>query len=133
MNVAHSFLFAAVLAAFLPGARAEGDPAVGKQLYAVRCAACHSVDYNGIGPSHKNIAGRRAGTFPGFAYSKALRESSVVWNEQTINRWLADPEKLIPGQQMFIQIPDAKERADIVAYLLATSRPAASPNRKPGE
>jgi cytochrome c len=124
----------ALLAGTLAPAHADGDAASGRQLYALRCSACHSVEYNGVGPSHKNLAGRTAGTFPGFAYSRALKESGVVWDEKTLNRWLADPEKLIPGQKMFFLIPDAKERADIVAYLLATTRPQPpNPNRKPGD
>jgi len=47
----------------------------------------------------------------------------VVWEEATLSRWLTDPDKFIPGQKMFVSVPDAKERADIVAYLLQVGRP----------
>jgi cytochrome c len=125
MNLPFSQLFAAaaLAALHLPAAHAQGDAALGKALYEARCAACHSLQFNSVGPTHKNLFGRRAGTVPGYAYSTALKESGVVWGEDTLSRWLADPEKFIPGQRMFISIPDAKERADIVAYLQLVSGP----------
>ena len=114
-------------------AHAEGDPAAGKLLYATRCATCHSLEYNGVGPTHKGLIGRRAGTAQGYTYSNALKNSSVVWEEATLSRWLTDPEKFIPGQKMFVSVPDAKERADIVAYLLQAARPQPSTPAQPGE
>jgi cytochrome c len=124
------YLIAAAIAMAAGIAHADGDAAVGKTLYAARCAACHSMEYNGVGPTHKNLIGRKAGTAPGYAYSDALKNSSVVWNGDTLRRWLTDPEKFIPGQKMFITVPDAQERANIVAYLLQAG---ASTPRKPGE
>lgn len=122
----HHFAAAVLVALQLPLAHAEGDAATGKSLYAARCAACHSLQFNGVGPTHKNLVGRRAGTAPGYAYSPALKDSTVVWGGDTLSRWLADPEKFIPGQRMFISIPDAKERADIVAYLQLVAGPQAT-------
>ena len=121
----HLFAAAALAALHLPLAHAEGDAASGKSLYAARCAACHSLQFNGVGPTHKNLIGRRAGTAAGYGYSPALKESTVVWGEDSLSRWLADPEKLIPGQRMSISIPDAKQRADIVAYLQLVAGPQA--------
>jgi cytochrome c len=103
-------------------ALAAGDPARGKTAYAQRCAACHSIEYNGTGPAHRGLLGRKAGTAPGFAYSAALKASSITWSEDTLNAWLSDPEKLIPGQNMWISVPDPAERQDIVAYLQAETR-----------
>lgn len=121
-SLSHVFAALALAAASACPAHAQGDPAVGKQLYGNRCSACHSIDFNGTGPMHKGLFGRRAGSVPGFAYSQALKDSKVVWGEDTLTRWLTDPEKFIPGQRMFISVPDAKERADILAYLrIATS------------
>ena len=117
---------------FFP-ALAAGDAAHGMQLYAVRCAACHSVEYNGVGPAHKNLIGRRVGTAPGYAYSTALKESAVVWDEANLSKWLTDPAKFIPGQKMFISISDAQDRADIVAYLLQAGRPQPPTPSTPGE
>jgi cytochrome c len=93
------------------------DPVRGKQLYESRCGACHSIDDNRAGPAHKGVFGRKAGSAPGFDYSPALRASKVVWNEKTLNRWLADPEKLIPGQKMGFTVPEAKDRADVIEFL----------------
>lgn len=90
----------------------------GGQLYEARCGGCHSVEADRIGPRHAHLAGRKAGSVAGFDYSPALRNSSVVWTAMTLDRWLADPEKLIPGQRMNYRIDDAAERADIVAWLL---------------
>ena len=109
-------------AALLPAAHAGGDAAHGKLLYAARCAVCHSLEYNGVGPTHKELIGRRAGTAQGYAYSSALKNSSVVWGEDSLGRWLAEPEKFIPGQKMFFSVPDPQERADIVAWLLLAGR-----------
>lgn len=122
----HCFAAAALAALLVPPVHAGGDAAAGKVLYAARCAACHSLQFNSVGPTHRNLIGRRAGTAPGYAYSPALQASTVVWGEETLSRWLADPEKFIPGQRMFISIPDAKERADIVAYLQLVAAPQAT-------
>ena len=99
-----------------------GDAEHGKALYEARCSACHSIPYNGAGPAHQGLFGRKAGSAPGFAYSQALRDSHVVWNEETLSRWLANPEAVIPGQRMFVQTPDAADRADLVAYLKQATR-----------
>ncbi|MBI2769787.1 MAG: c-type cytochrome [Burkholderiales bacterium] len=112
----------AALATALSTAHADGDATHGRLLYAARCAACHSFEYNGVGPTHKELLGRRAGTVKGYTYSSALKNSAVVWNEDSLSRWLTEPEKFIPGQKMFISIPDAQERADIVAWLLQAGR-----------
>jgi cytochrome c len=98
-------------------AHAAGDAASGQALYEARCGGCHSVDENRVGPAHRGVFGRRAGTREGFGYSKALQQSSIVWGEASLDAWLADPERFIPGQAMNVQVSDAQARADIVAYL----------------
>jgi cytochrome c len=109
---------AAALAA-CASAHAAGDAARGKETYEARCGGCHSVDADRIGPRHAGVFGRKAGSVAGFAYSPALRGSGLTWNEQTLERWLADPEKLVPGQRMGYSLGDAAQRADVVAYLAA--------------
>jgi cytochrome c len=115
---------ALVVALLLAGnAHAAGDAQRGQVLYQGRCAACHSIDYNGVGPAHKGVFGRKVASAPEFTYSAALQQSSVVWNEKTLDRWLANPEKFIPGQKMGFSITNARERADLIAYLkLASSQ-----------
>lgn len=108
------------LAAGFPAAGA-GDPARGKDLYETYCTVCHSVDANRVGPAHRGVFGRKAGSAPGYSYSPALAASSVVWSEETLARWLSDPEKFIPGQKMGISVSDPKEREDLAAYLKTLS------------
>jgi cytochrome c len=129
MNPLAKLLSCAALIAAFPAAHADGDAAHGKQLYAMRCAICHSIEYNGVGPTHKNLIGRKAGSVQGYAYSDALKNSAVIWDEASLKQWLTEPEKFIPGQKMFISIPNAQDRADIVAYLqqVGAKQPAKTP------
>ena len=110
-------------AAFAASAHA-GDAEAGRQLYQARCTACHSLDYNGVGPAHRGVFGRRIASAPGFSYSAALKSHAQNWTEATLDQWLADPEKFAPGQRMGISVPDAHERADLIAYLRLISKPA---------
>jgi cytochrome c len=103
-------------------ADADADAANGKVLYQAKCAACHAADFNGVGPSHRGVFGRLAGKAPGFNYSPALKASAVLWNEINLDRWLTDPEKLVPGQRMGLNVPESQERADLIAYMKQLSK-----------
>ena len=94
-----------------------GDAASGMALYQQRCTACHAIDSNKIGPAHRGVMGRRVGSLPGYKYSDELARSRLRWTPQTLNAWLEDPEQLVPGQRMGFQVENAKERADLIAYL----------------
>lgn len=111
-------LLLALAACALP-ALAAGDAARGREAYEARCGGCHSVEADRIGPRHAGVVGRKAGGVAGFDYSPALRASGITWNATTLERWLADPEALVPGQRMGYSLADAQARADIVAYLAA--------------
>jgi len=102
-------------------ALADADAVRGKQLYESRCIACHSIDDNRVGPAHKGVFGRKAGSAKGYAYSAALVNSKIVWDQRSLQDWLADPESLIPGQKMGYSVPEAGDRADLVAYLRTQS------------
>jgi cytochrome c len=103
----------------LIAALAAGDPKAGEAVYS-RCLACHALAYDRVGPRHCGLFGRRAGSVPGFEYSDAMKRSKLVWNEKTLDRFLADPLKTVPGTTMtYDGIADAKERADLIAYLKA--------------
>lgn len=93
------------------------DAARGRDLYESRCFACHSLDADRVGPRHRGVYGRKAGGVAGFGYSPALRNAQVVWNDATLDRWLSDPQKLIPGQRMNFRVARTEDRADIIAYL----------------
>ena len=96
---------------------AGGDAVRGQQVYEMRCGGCHSVETDRVGPRHAGLIGRRAGAVPGFAYSPALASSKLVWNASTLDRWLTNPEALVPGQRMGYSLSDAAQRADVIAYL----------------
>ncbi len=93
------------------------DPATGRLLFATTCGECHALDHNKIGPMLDGVVGRRAGSVPGYPYSAALAQSGVVWNADTLDKWLAAPQHFIPGAQMPFSLPDAVRRRDVIAYL----------------
>jgi cytochrome c len=93
-----------------------GDPSRGKTLYQA-CQACHSIDENDLGPKHRGVVGRPAGSIADYAYSAALKSSGLTWDEATLDRWLINPSALVPGTKMFFQVADAQNRADIIAFL----------------
>ena len=88
----------------------------GKALYQ-SCAACHSVDDNDLGPKHRGVVGRRAGSIEDYTYSLALKNSGLTWDKTTLDRWLTNPSALVPGTKMYFKIDDPQKRADIIAYL----------------
>jgi cytochrome c len=97
-------------------AAADGDAAHGKALYQ-GCQACHSIDDNDLGPRHRGVVGRRAGSVGDYSYSTALKNSGLTWDVATLDRWLTNPSALVPGTKMFFKIDDPEARADIIAYL----------------
>jgi cytochrome c len=120
---------ALALSAALLGLPALAAPAAavlarGEQVYA-RCAGCHSIDTHRTGPQHCGLFGRRAGTAPGFdGYSPAMRASGIVWNERSLDAFLQDPLRRVPGTSMgYAGIADAGERAALIAWLAEATRP----------
>ena len=97
-------------------AAAAGDPAHGAQVYKT-CAVCHAVDRNGAGPKHAGVVGRTAGSVPDYRYSPALQKSGITWTDETLDKWLADPQALVPGTKMFFNLKSAQDRADVIEYL----------------
>jgi len=115
---------AAALAAASGVAVGAGDPLQGARAFR-NCVACHSIEtaQNMTGPSLAGILGRKAGSLASFhRYSDALRRSNVVWDEQTLDAWIADPAAFIPGSDMaFPGLPDPRARSDLVAFLKVAS------------
>jgi cytochrome c len=95
---------------------ANGDAMRGKTLYQ-GCQGCHSIDDNELGPRHRGVLGRHAGSVEDYSYSTAMKNSALTWDEATLDRWLTNPSALVPGTKMFFKIDDAQSRADIIAYL----------------
>ena len=93
------------------------DAARGEQLYA-RCIACHALASDRVGPRHCGLLGRRAGSVPGFFYTDEMKRSRLVWDEKTLDRFLARPMSVVPGTSMtYDGVPEARDRADLIAYL----------------
>ncbi|HLG89638.1 MAG TPA: cytochrome c family protein [Alphaproteobacteria bacterium] len=101
-------------------ARADGDPEMGKRQFAP-CTACHTTEEGGpdkVGPNLHGVIGRKAGTKPGFAYSDALKNSGITWDDAKLDAWIKKPAALVPGTKMaFIGISNDQVRANIIAYL----------------
>jgi len=109
----------AALLLLTAAARADGDPARGEQRF-VDCAACHAPQPGvaNVGPSFTGVFGRKAGTLADFRYSPALKRSGITWTEQTLDTFIADPQKTVPANRMpYAGMPDAGDRADLIAYL----------------
>jgi cytochrome c len=110
-------LTAAAPAAIAANVPPRGDPKNGAAVYE-RCLACHALAYDRTGPRHCALFGRRAGSVKGFPYSEAMKRSRIVWNEKTLDRFLASPLTVIPGTAMgYAGVQNDKERADVIAYL----------------
>jgi cytochrome c len=119
-----ALLAAATLLGFIGAVQAAADIERGAQA-ARGCMACHSFapGRHMTGPSLAGVWGRKAGAAEGFGrYSDALKKSGIVWDEKHLDAWLTNPQALVPGNTMvFPGIPDAKMRADVLAYLEAVS------------
>lgn len=99
------------------GVHAEGNAKTGQSIYSSRCLGCHALDTNLTGPAHRGVFGKKAGSVPGYQYSAALRNSALVWNEATLNKWLENPDAMTPGQKMEFRVGRQKDRDDVIAYL----------------
>jgi cytochrome c len=130
--VRHLILALAAVGAMVLAADAKAEPAAappatlpahlpGAALYQARCSTCHSLDANRIGPEHRGVFGRTAGSAPGYSYSPALKASGIIWNAANLDRWLQGPQKLVSGTKMYLVVPDASDRAAIIEYLRAAS------------
>jgi cytochrome c len=109
---------AALLLGSSPGL-AAGDVAAGKQVFTTTCGACHSTDpgVNKIGPSLAGIVGSKSGAAPGYNFSSALKAANITWDEQTLDKFLESPSADVHGTKMFISVPNADNRHNIIAYL----------------
>jgi cytochrome c len=105
-------------------ARADGDAARGEAKFQ-DCAACHKLESgaNNVGPSLHGIFARKAGELADFRYSPALKRSGITWTPETLDKFIADPQALVPANRMpYAGIADAGARADLIAYLAKASQ-----------
>jgi cytochrome c len=105
-------------------AQGLGDVQRGAQVFA-QCKVCHSLEAgkNMLGPSLHGLIGRKAGSVPGYAYSPAMKNANVTWNEDTLSKYLSDPKAFIPGDKMpFAGIKDPSKLGDLLVYLNQATR-----------
>lgn len=100
--------------ATLPG---TGDAMRGKAVFERRCTGCHAINVDREGPRLAGVYGRRAGSIAGFTYSTGLKNSGITWNDATLEKWLSDPDVMVPDNNMSFSVPKAEERQDLIAYL----------------
>lgn len=119
-TVFSGLLAAAVVSLGLSSTAMAGDPALGEKVFK-KCKACHVVDSdkNKTGPHLVNIMGRQAGSVEGFKkYSKAIKESGIVWDEATLDGFLEKPKDYLKGTRMaFAGLKKEEDRANVIAYL----------------
>jgi cytochrome c len=94
-----------------------GDPVHGKEVFQKRCTGCHAMDADREGPRLSGVYGRKAGSIAGFAYSKGLKNSDMTWTDATLEKWLSDPDMMIPDNNMSFSVPKSEERRDLIAFL----------------
>jgi cytochrome c len=113
------FAVAAVLVA-LPGAALAQDAAAGEKIF-TKCKACHQIGpdaKNAVGPVLNGVVGRKAGTFDGYNYSSANKDSGITWDEATLKVYLKDPQAKVPGTKMtFKGLPSDDDIANVIAFL----------------
>lgn len=115
---------AGLLLALLPTCSiAQQSAAEGERVFRTQCAACHSVEagQNRVGPHLAGVVGRKAGGVEGARYSPALKASAMVWDEETLEAFLANPRETVPGTTMTIGVRNADQRAAVIAYLKTLS------------
>jgi cytochrome c len=94
-----------------------GDPVHGKEVFQKRCTGCHAMDADREGPRLSGVYGRKAGSIAGFVYSKGLKNSDMTWTDATLEKWLSDPDMMIPDNNMSFSVPKSEERRDLIAFL----------------
>jgi cytochrome c len=94
-----------------------GDAARGKAVFEKRCTGCHAMEADREGPRLAGVFGRKAGGIPGFAYSAGLKNSGVTWTGATLEKWLSDPDLMVPDNNMSFSVQKAEERRDLIAFL----------------
>lgn len=89
----------------------------GKDLFERRCTGCHALDREKEGPRLRGVYGRRSGTVPSFQYSDGLKKAHLTWDSASLDKWLTDPEKVVPDTDMGFHLADPAERRAVIAYL----------------
>src|SRR5215472_17644188 len=128
-SAAFTYLLSGVaLSCFAAPPPAQTDVAAGREVFRM-CQACHSLDpgRNLIGPSLAGLIGRKAGTASGFDYSEAMKQANITWDGKSLDAYLADPQKVVPGNKMpFGGLKSDLDRQELIAFLEVATKPGAS-------
>jgi cytochrome c len=119
-SVVRTALVATALLVVGAGPALSQDVAAGEKDFVV-CRACHQIGpnaKNAVGPVLNGVVGRKAGTYPGYEYSDANKDSGIVWTPEELDKYLTSPQTVVPHTKMiFPGIQDAQKRKDVVAFL----------------
>jgi cytochrome c len=115
-------LLAAMFASIAAAPALAQDAAKGKMVFEARCTGCHSLETNRVGPALGTVFGRKAGTNPGFSYSPALKSAGHVWDAESLDKWLTNPQAFVPGAVMPFRLGDAEERKNVAAYFASLKK-----------
>jgi len=119
----NKWLVASILAALAcftiahAGQTEAPSPSRGKETFEKRCGGCHSLDRDKEGPRLRGVYGRPSGSVSSFNYSTALKSAHINWDAESLDKWLTDPDKLVPDTDMAFHVDKADERHDIIAFL----------------
>jgi cytochrome c len=101
----------------------DRDVAVGQLVFNNACRTCHTTKEgdNRLGPHLYKIVGRKAGSLPNYGYSSAMKSADFVWDEAKLDRFIANPDEIVPGNNMkpYGGLVSAGDRAKIIAFLLS--------------
>ena len=100
---------------------AGGDAGRGKVLFEKRCTGCHSLDTNKEGPRLRGVYGRKAGSVADFGYSDPLKAANFPWDKDSLDKWLSNPDAVVPDNDMAFRVANPQERADIIEFLRLSS------------
>ncbi len=131
-HVSSTMFVAAIIATFLHSVAVAQDKGEGERLFRLRCGSCHTVqagqDRNG--PTLAGVMGRRAGTVSGARYSMAMKSVDIIWDGQSLDRFLSDPRQTVPGTTMALGLRNAEERRSIIEYLTNIGASRSSSGRR---
>jgi cytochrome c len=100
-----------------PGEAEAPSISRGKETFEKRCGGCHSLDRDKEGPRLRGVYGRPSGSVSSFNYSTVLKSAHINWDAESLDKWLTDPDKVVPDTDMAFHVDKADERRDIIAYL----------------
>ena len=100
-----------------PGEAETPSLSRGKETFEKRCGGCHSLDGDKEGPRLRGVYGRPSGSVSSFSYSTVLQNAHITWDTESLDKWLTDPDKVVPDADMAFHVDKPDERRDIIAYL----------------